>query len=772
MAAGLALSMGAAAAASPRFDIAAGPLAEAIGSFGTQSGSTVGITGSLAGLRGRAVHGRLPPRRALRRLLEGTGLHVEVIDPTTFRINRPAQPPSKRPEPAAMSNAATRGDEIVVIASKRGTRIGDYAGSVTIVDAGSNAFARTAFSGTEALVDSVASLTSTNLGPGRNKLIVRGVADSSFSGPSQAIVGEYLGDIRLNYNAPDPDLHLYDMERIEVLEGPQGTLYGAGSLGGIVRLLPAPPDPGGWSASASAGWLTTRHGDDSSDISAMVNVPVVPGRVALRLVGYRHIAGGFIDDVGRGLTDVNRSTTKGGRAVMRARVGDGWIVDLGGLVQNIDSRDGQFAERGLPPYTRASAIAQPFDNDYKLAHVSVARHDGRTSFVSATGFVDHDVAERFDGTGAAGPLRAFDQQNHIRLLTNETRISRHGEDGSGWLAGISLIRNSERLTRALGPIDHPARIAGLRNNLTGAALYGESTIGIAGRLQATIGGRLSYAHLTGTLLDLPRPGKEEANRDELSVLPLISLSFRPTGSLTIYARYEEGYRGGGLSVAAKDMMVVSQRFIGDSIATFESGVRLGDPSRSRFSAGLVLSYAHWEHIQADLVDTTGLPYTTNVGNGRIAGLELQGRWHPSAAFAIDAGLFVNDSDLSRPAIAFAGFRHAELPDVARVGARGSLSWRRPIHGDTALTADLAIRYFGHSRLGIGTGLDFLQGDYTDTSLGIRIGTDRLGASLDMTNILDSGYNRFSFGNPFGVMLGRQITPQRPRSIRLGLDGRF
>src|SRR3546814_3098560 len=89
----------------------------------------------------------------------------------------------------------------------------------------------------------MASLSSTHLGAGRNKLFIRGIADSSFTGPTQATVGQYLGDIRLSYNAPDPDLRLYDVDNVEVLEGPQGTLYGAGSLGGIIRVVPNAPNP-------------------------------------------------------------------------------------------------------------------------------------------------------------------------------------------------------------------------------------------------------------------------------------------------------------------------------------------------------------------------------------------------------------------------------------------------------------------------------------------------------------------------------------------------
>src|SRR6478735_219841 len=84
--------------------------------------------------------------------------------------------------------------------------------------------------GTEGVIARLPMLASTNLGTGRNKVFIRGIADSSFNGPSQSLVGQYLGDVRLSYNAPDPDVQLYDFKRVEVLEGPQGTLYGAGSL--------------------------------------------------------------------------------------------------------------------------------------------------------------------------------------------------------------------------------------------------------------------------------------------------------------------------------------------------------------------------------------------------------------------------------------------------------------------------------------------------------------------------------------------------------------
>ncbi|WP_340316421.1 TonB-dependent receptor [Rhizorhabdus argentea] len=762
------------AAARSHFDIPAGPLQQSIVAFAAQSGTTIGALGPVDRLRGAAVRGDMPPERALRRLLQGSGLGFERVDTNTFRLFalpvKPAEPKRDAVRQPAPSLAA---GEIVVTASKRETRIGDYAGAVSILDPGKGMLARAAARGTEALVDGVASLSSTNLGPGRNKLIIRGIADSSFTGPSQAVVGQYLNDIRLNYNAPDPNLSLYDMARVEVLEGPQGTLYGAGSLGGIVRLVPNAPDLGQWSGSATAAYLATQDGRSGSELSGMVNLPLLGDRVALRLVGYRAIAGGYIDDVGRGLRDVNRSQTKGGRVALRARIGDSWTVDAGGLVQDIYSADGQYAERGLPPYQRSSAIAQPFDNDYRLGYVTLSRRGAGLQFVSATGIVSHDVRERFDATGFPVSVpSAFDQRNKITLISNETRLSHRADDGTGWLLGTSFISNGEKLSRTLGPVGAPMRIAGVHNSLTGGALYGETTFGIVPRVQITVGGRFAFSHLAGELLDLPRNSGDERNRDETSILPLLSVAWRPGNRLTAYARYQEGYRGGGLSVAAAGAGIVSQRFRGDSIATFEAGLRLGDPASDRFSGALGLIYAHWENIQADLVDSRGLPYTANVGHGRTIGFEAKLGWRLAEGLNVEAGLFVNDSDLTTPAPGFSDSRHAELPDVARLGARTALSYTARLSGDIALSLDASYRYFGHSRLGIGNGLDIVQGGYADTSLGARIGSDRIGMSLDATNLLDANGNRFSLGNPFGVMEGRQITPLRPRTIRFAIDGHF
>src|SRR5206468_9381651 len=109
----------------------------------------------------------------------------------------------------------------------------------------------------------------TNLGSGRNKIFVRGLSDGSFTGKTQSTVGLYLDDVPITYNAPDPDLRLADVERVEVLRGPQGTLYGSGSMGGIVRIVTSKPDPARLAGEVSAEGLLSEHGDPSHAIEGM-----------------------------------------------------------------------------------------------------------------------------------------------------------------------------------------------------------------------------------------------------------------------------------------------------------------------------------------------------------------------------------------------------------------------------------------------------------------------------------------------------------------------
>jgi outer membrane receptor protein involved in Fe transport len=204
----------------------------------------------------------------------------------------------------------------------------------------------------------------------------------------------------------------------------------------------------------------------------------------------------------------------------------------------------------------------------------------------------------------------------------------------------------------------------------------------------------------------------------------------------------------------------------------EVGVRFGRRGIDRFSFNTSAAHERWTDIQSDLIDDAGLPFTTNIGNGRITSFEAEASWRITSALTLDASLFLNNSRLAKPASGFAAADERDLPNIARAGGRLAASYQRNLDTQTALTLDGAVRYVGHSELGIGAPLDVSQGNYLETSIGGRIARGGLGLSVDVTNLADTRGNRFSYGNPFGIELRNQVTPLVPRRLRLGLDLRF
>jgi outer membrane receptor protein involved in Fe transport len=769
------------AAQATHFEIRGGRLNEALIALGEQARITIAATDPALGrIRSRPVRGRMSVRAALDRLLANTGYSYRFAGDGAVRIVRAPVP--ERRLPRAATTARARPDTplpdspnpaIIVTASKQGTALALFGGTAHVMTLENEETGRFGARGSEAILNRLPMLASTSLGPGRNKLYIRGVADSSFNGPSQSIVGQYLGDARLTFNAPDPDLHLYDIKSVELLEGPQGTLYGTGSLGGILRLVAYAPDASGFAGAASAGLLSTRHGAEGGDLSGMINLPILPARLALRAVGYNSIEPGYIDDLGRGLKDVNHTSAKGGRATLLFEAGDRWQLELGGLAQYIAGRDGQYAMRGLAALSRRSVLPQPFDNDYLLGHLTVRKRWNGVELVSATGVVKHILETQFDATGFAGTQgpQLFTEDIDITLISNETRISQPNSEGVGWVAGWGVVHDINRISRSLGPPGAQLPITGVRNEVSEAALFGQYSLAVTPRLVGTIGGRATYSETTGNPL-----GKSdeagEPKRSDFRASPTAALSWQAARRMLLYARYQQGFRAGGLAVSATGSSAAARRFESDSLASVEAGLRFGRRNSDRLTFDAAVSYARWTDIQADLIDGRGLPFTTNIGDGRIYGFEAEASWQASGALSFDVAAFINDSALDAPRPEFSAADERDLPNIATTGARAGAHFRTRISPSVALAIDGSVRHVGESQLGIGAPIDIAQGDFIEAEGGARLDFGRFGLSLDITNIGDVEGNRFSFGNPFSVADRMQVTPLRPRTIRIGVDAEF
>ena len=774
------------AAAEHRFDVPGGSLSATLPKLSRQAGVSISVAdGQLWQVDVRPVRGRMDIEDALKRMLAGTGARAVRVNATSWRIERRPPPPklAHRPLPVRFARHAREpvrdlvaavADEIIVTATKADLPYSRFAGVATRLDGDELAFGGER--GTDSILSRVATVSSTHLGSGRNKLFIRGIADSSFTGPTQATVGQYLGDIRLSYNAPDPDLRLYDIDSVEILEGPQGTLYGAGSLGGIIRSVPKAPDPREVKLQAIAGVSATQHGDPGGDIAGIVNVPFGDGGSAARFVGYVLTDGGYIDNPLLGRNDVNRVHVWGGRGAIRVDPGDGWTIDAGGVYQAISSDDAQYADKDAPPLTRRSLVDQNAKARYGLATVTLSKDWNGLHLQSSNAYVHHRLFERFDAGKPGDPPRVLDQNNRTNMLASETRLSRPFVDGFGWVMGVSIVHNRTRQRREYGGQQLRSSLTGVSNRITEYTGYGEATIEVLRGLVASGGIRLSHARLGGSGEDvsfaLAAAGRAiTARRSETDVLPSLSLLTRPLENVALYARYQEGFRPGGLAVDGNFV----RRFRSDRMRTWEGGIRFGDKGRTPFDANISLSHSFWRDIQADFIDANGFPSTANIGNGRITSLSGAVAFRPVSALSFDLGAVYNHSKVDQlsPQIATifadAPARLGRIPNVASHAVRGAVTYVAPVGDDAELRINGWASYVGPSRLGIGPVLGEGQGDYVDTGLALRFGSEHRGLSLTLTNLFDARGNRFALGTPFVEGGAGYVTPLRPRTIRIAVD---
>lgn len=753
------------------FAIPAGSLDHALAALADQAGIDIGgIVPGLSAIRSAGLHGRLTPEQALDRLLAGTLFEARDVGASSYRIL--ARPASKPRIARQVSRTEMPAGDIIVTASKRGTILLRFPGSISTTlldrDAGRPASATDLHNFAAALPI----LQSTDLGAGRNKIFVRGVADSSFNGPTQGTTGVYFGDVQVGYSGPDPNLNLFDVGRVEVVEGPQGTLYGAGAIGGVITLTPNAPDLAAFGGEIAAGVTATQGGAAGYDGAAMLNAPIVSGKLGLRGVAYRAVDGGFIDDRMRGLSNVNRTVTDGGRLAARYAPAPGWTIDASMVRQQIDARDSQYAEREQSGLARRSTLAQPFSDRFLLGRLVVSRQwDSGLKLISATGWVDRDRRETFDASRPdfPGPI-LYTAQSGNRLLTHETRLSRSLPKGASWVAGLAFLYDREAFDRLLGAPDNPIDINGVTNRTISLALFGEATLPLGRRLALTAGGRLTRARTDGDPSTATRNTVFVHGKISFRLDPALGASFLLTPRLAAFARYQSGFRTGGLSVARGIGRVAD--FQADKIGVVEAGFRLQRAGEHGVAGSVALSYAEWDDIQADLVNIRGLPYSTNIGQGEIKGLEATADWRPLDGLALTGAMFLSRSRLKNPVAALEAVRGTALPNVPRVAIGSDVAY----HWATGETGVFKIfggaHYRSHSVLGTGLLLGVRQGASIDQAIGASWSRGGLSFTARLDNIADTDGSRFALGNPFQLASRTQYVPMRPRNVRLGASYRW
>lgn len=768
------------------------PRKAALLALARQSGLSIGFPASLqCPGRGAAV-GLMTASEALERILKGSGCRAVRLDARTVAIEtepRPMRPPAASPRPPLSPQPpapAAELAELVVTATKREESLRDAPYAITALTG--EELQREGVVGTGGLPAVAAGVTVTNLGPGRDKVILRGLSDSPLTGHTQSTVGIYLDELRLTYNAPDPDLKWVDVARVEVLRGPQGSLYGSGSIGGVLHVVTAAPDPQARAGRITAYGEATRDAAASYGLDGMFNQPIADGRGAVRLVGWSEVVGGYVDNRGTGVRDADRTRRSGFRAsaLWEARPDLSLTASL--IHQSINSADTHYAEPSVGNFARATPHPEPHDNDLLAADLTLRWTPSWGEVTLSSGALEHDVASRYDASLAPAELAPsgeapaiYDDDNDIKGLVNEARIASRGPGRWQWLVGAFAAFGQQDLSGAMiGTRGGTGYAETRRDRLLETAVFGETSYALSRRLTVTLGGRL-FSSSVRTRSHVSQSGGQrsfDGKTSDSGFAPKLVAAYSASSELSLYVQAAEGYRSGGfntsgpLSAAFGSGAGAAQprrRYIGDELWSYEAGLRWRPSPAWRLRAALF--HANWRDIQADLLLPSGLPFTGNIGDGRSSGAEVEAAY-ASGPWTLTANLTAQEPELNRPDPTFARRGDASLPGVPKLAYGLGASWRRPLPGARVLEASARFAYVGRSHLTLDAQTAPTMGGYGELRLALALQSHDLRLELYGENLADSRDDTFAYGNPFSLRRIPQTTPQRPRTLGFSLSRSF
>jgi outer membrane receptor protein involved in Fe transport len=538
--------------------------------------------------------------------------------------------------PAVFAQAETpqtdEGDVIIVTAQRREQSITDVPISVTAVS-GAEIEAR----GVEQLRDlqySVPGLAVNDRGPGTTQIQLRGV--SQFVG--SPTIGTYLNEISIAPASTGAALspQFIDIARVEVLRGPQPSLYGESSMGGTIRYITATPELDTVTGHLGAEIASTRDGDQTYRVEGVANLPFAPGIAALRLAGSYEDAGGWIDTA-RG-ADANSSSASHLRGTFLFQPNDRLSITLLGLTQSTEEDDSSLA---LADGTNPAPGRAPSSDDFTIGSLLVEYDLPFGTLTSSTGRIDRDLSLAIDqsafyiGFALAPPpfglgLNPGDITEAVVYTDSEfSRFSqefRFVSDFAGpfnFLVGANYI--DDESTGLSFSVTGPTPVTALPFDLFGTPLstntsqvwtiYGEADYDLTERLTATLGARYFEDERTTQ----PAPGAPVRSATFDSFNPRFTLSY-DLGEGMLFGTIAKGFRSGGFNNpnVPPGTPLPPPNFGPESLWTYEVGFRrfLAD---NRLLIEAALYYNSWSDIQQQSAPINGVPVRFTVNGGEATG---------------------------------------------------------------------------------------------------------------------------------------------------------
>ena len=368
-------------------------------------------------------------------------------------------------------------EEIVVTATKRSETLQDVPVAVTAISA--DEIAARGFTNYSDYINTVPNMYMADTGPGKAQIYIRGLVAQGGSGfPVATYFGEAVTSLLTN-NGGFANLRLVDIDRVEVLRGPQGTLFGANSLAGVLRVVPAAPNLEDFQVNAAArGWSTAHSGDGSEHFEGVINLPLISGQLAARLVAYQDHIAGYLDNVVPAAApfdysaalqapdgtlvipghaaftrkDINSEDTWGARAAVSWKPIDPLHVDLSFVAQEVrlNSEAGAqpiygdyVVQRALDQYEHGKDMEQERIGQFVVGYDwSAASLTSATSYTRLTRYSSQDIGFLAAAAGLGNQLWSLQDRSKGESFTQEIRLQSRGDQPLQWLVGFFYLNSN------------------------------------------------------------------------------------------------------------------------------------------------------------------------------------------------------------------------------------------------------------------------------------------------------------------------------------------
>ncbi len=786
------LSPAGAAEPQTHFTIPRQPLADALMEFARQANlqifspetdDTVWVAAPL--------EGHYAPEEALRRLLTGTGYTFVRTSDTYSIVPEKSQTPqgdaapggasnSAQPEKGAdaSSNASASGSsaqagslppeigvvrlqEVVVTAQKREQRLLEVPLSVSAFTG--DAIERMGATELADFLQEAPGVTIVDSGDGNQSIVIRGIGSVN----GDATVGYYLDELPFSLiNLADlPNVRTFDLERVETLRGPQGTLYGAGSMGGTVRILTRNPDLQRFEVRSSLVGSSTTDGGENYQVHGAVNLPLVDGRLAFRGVASYEDWSGWVDSPVR--KDVNDRRLQSYRGKLRFVPVEGLDIVLSGwfsrqeIGQSSTSLDDRRTNSTNEPQIRV---------DYDLFSAVVEYKAPAFSVVSATSYIDY-TQSYFANLGLPTPVLFESPADNF---SQEIRFASSSTGPFRWTFGgiyQDLTTDAFIGLPAGAPFFGPSLTA---QSSESWAVFGEGTYAfLDGRLQATLGLRhFEDRRETVESTGLGTTGETKARFDSFS--PRFNLAYRTQGGWLLYVNAAKGFRSGQTQLALPRLFDPSLPvgIDAETLWSYEVGAK-ADLLDGRLVVEAAAYRNEWDDLQTPVTVSVTPPFVgvINAGSASSTGFDFNVDYRPINGLTLRLNGNINDATYDEEVSDITGViirKGQRISGIAKHTLNASMSYSWPLGWTGGLAGTFGFVHLGAQynspRDSVGANSIGPGEDVTLINARVGIENDTWGLFLFGDNLTDTNH----------ALTGKlpDAARPRPRTIGLNLTARF